>query len=77
MKTKPRIRIINHRAGDEELNMPWERRQVINDALSHIQRAAKGVPDSIATTNQVLIVKRALGHLRQEIDVAIKLLLEA
>ena len=77
MKRSPRIRIINHRASDEsELNMPWERRQALNDAIAHLKRAIGVVPDSITTGNQVLAAKRAVGSLRQEVDVVLKLLLE-
>ena len=78
MIKKPRVRIINHHARDEsELNMPWERRQTLNDALSHIQRVAGNIPSSITTTNQVTAVKRAVGALKVEIDAVMKLLLEA
>lgn len=78
---RPRVVIHNHHGRDEntassELNMPWERRQVITDALSHIQRAAKGVPDQVVTGNQVTMVQRALMHLRQEIDNALECLEE-
>jgi hypothetical protein len=81
MRHRPRVVIHNHRGRDEnkassELNMPWEKRQVINDALAHIKRTCGVVPDAIATGNQIATVKRALGQLRQEVDVAIKLLLE-
>jgi hypothetical protein len=75
MSRKPRIRIINHRAGDEsELNMPWEKRQVICDALSHIQRASRSVPGSIVTANQVATIKRSLENLSKEIKAALELL---
>ena len=77
---RPRVVIHNHHVLDEstssELNMPWEKRQVINDALSHIKRTCNVVPESVTTSNQLSTLKRALGQLRQEIDVAIKLLLE-
>jgi hypothetical protein len=77
---KPRVAIYNHRGRDEqtssELNMPWEKAKVINDALGHIKRTCNVVPDSVATVNQLSTVKRALGQLRQEVDVAMKLLLE-
>jgi archaellum component FlaC len=78
----PRVVIHNHHGRDEkkatssELNMPWERRQVITDALGHIQRAAKGVPDQVTTGNQVATVQRALLHLREEIDSALECLEE-
>jgi hypothetical protein len=79
MSRKPRIRIINHRASDEEAvagNLPWERQQALNEAVSQIKRAVALVPSTIGTTNQMSIAKRAMGTVKQEVEIAIKLLLE-
>jgi hypothetical protein len=78
MSKKPRVRIINHRAGDEEAtgNLPWERQQALNEAVSQIKRAIGLVPGTISTVNQMSIAKRAMGTVRQEVEIALKLLLE-
>lgn len=80
--SRARVKIINHRrrARDEEAaeegagNLPWERQQPLNEAIAQIKRAIGLVPVSISTTNQMAIAKRAMGILRQEVEIASKLL---
>ena len=83
---KPRVRIFNHRvtrdapeqpSGEEGTTLPWSKRQAFNEALKHLKRAVSAVPDSVVTSGEAKAAGRALGHAKQELVVALRLISES